>query len=49
VDEFVRKINENGGKVIVPKFAVPGVGYMVYCADTEGNVFGIMEEDTSAK
>jgi predicted enzyme related to lactoylglutathione lyase len=49
VDEFVRKITENGGKVIVPKFAVPGVGYMAYCADTEGNVFGIMEEDTSAK
>ncbi|MCJ7496770.1 MAG: VOC family protein, partial [candidate division Zixibacteria bacterium] len=49
VDEFVKKITQNGGKIIVPKSAVPGVGYMAYCADTEGNVFGIMEEDTSAK
>ena len=49
VDEFTKKITEQGGKIIVPKMAVPGVGYMAYCADTEGNVFGIMEEDTSAK
>jgi predicted enzyme related to lactoylglutathione lyase len=49
VDEFTKKIKENGGKVMVPKMAVPGVGYMAYCADTEGNVFGIMQEDPTAK
>jgi len=49
VDEFSTKITENGGKVVVPKTAVPGVGYMAYCADTEGNVFGIMQEDPAAK
>jgi predicted enzyme related to lactoylglutathione lyase len=49
VDEFTKKIIEQGGKVVVPKMAVPGVGYMAYCADTEGNIFGIMQEDPTAK
>ena len=49
VDEFINKIKENGGTVVTPKTAIPGVGYYAYCQDTEGNIFGIMEEDTSAK
>ena len=49
VDEFTKKVTERGGKVVVPKMPVPGVGYMAYCADTEGNVFGIMQEDPTAK
>ncbi|OGC85301.1 MAG: glyoxalase [candidate division Zixibacteria bacterium RBG_16_43_9] len=49
VDEFTKRIVESGGKVVAPRMAVPGVGYMAYCADTEGNVFGIMQEDVSAK
>jgi predicted enzyme related to lactoylglutathione lyase len=28
---------------------VPGIGYMVYCLDTEGVMFGMMEMDTSAQ
>ena len=48
-DEFIAKITEAGGKILQPKQAVPGVGYFAYCQDTEGNTFGIMEEDTSAK
>jgi predicted enzyme related to lactoylglutathione lyase len=49
VDEFSKKVTENGGEVVVPKMAVPAVGYMAYCTDTEGNVFGIMQEDPTAK
>jgi uncharacterized protein len=49
VDEFTKRIVESGGKVVVPRMAVPGVGYMAYCADTEGNVFGIMQEDPEAR
>jgi hypothetical protein len=26
-----------GGKVLTPRMTVPGVGYMVYCLDSEGN------------
>jgi len=49
VDEFISKITEAGGKIVAPKQSIPGVGYFAYCQDTEGNTFGIMEEDTSAK
>jgi predicted enzyme related to lactoylglutathione lyase len=49
VDEYVRKVEAAGGKVIQPKTALPGVGWFAYCTDTEGNVFGMMQEDPSAK
>jgi predicted enzyme related to lactoylglutathione lyase len=49
VDEFLNKIEAAGGAVIAPKTAVPGVGWFAYCADTEGNLFGIMEDDPNAK
>jgi predicted enzyme related to lactoylglutathione lyase len=49
VDEYVKKIEEGSGKVIVPKTAIPGVGYIAYFQDTEGIVSGIMEENASAE
>jgi uncharacterized protein len=48
-DEALRMIREIGGKTLSPKMAVPGVGYTALCQDPEGNVFGIMELDPSAK
>ena len=49
VDEFIEKVNAAGGTVVVPKTAIPGVGYLAYCKDTEGNTFCIMQEDTSVE
>ncbi len=49
LDEYIQKVEANGGQVIVPKVAVPGVGYMVYCQDTQGVTFGLMEMDESAQ
>ena len=48
VDDFVTKIIQNEGKVVMPKMAIPGVGYIAYCQDTEGNTFGIFQSDASA-
>ena len=48
VDDFAAKIEAAGGKTVVPKMAIPGVGWLVYCQDTEGNVFGIMHGDPAA-
>jgi predicted enzyme related to lactoylglutathione lyase len=28
---------------------IPGIGWFAVCSDTEGNKFGIMEEDPKAK
>ena len=49
VDEFVEKIIQSGGKVTAPKMPIQSVGYFALCLDTEGNPFGIMEEDLNAK
>ncbi len=49
VDEMAEKVVKNGGKVVVPKMAIPGIGYLVYCQDTEGIVFGLMQADPEAR
>ena len=49
VDEYSSKVEKLGGKVVVPKTAVPGMGYYAVCVDTENNSFGIFESNESAK
>ena len=49
VDEYIAKAVEHGGTVILPKMPVPGVGWIAYCKDTEGNTFGLMQADPNAK
>lgn len=49
VDEYAEKVTTNGGNVVVPKMALPGVGYLAYCTDTEGNIFGIFQPDNSVQ
>ncbi len=49
VDDFVGRIKKNGGSIVMEKSAIPGVGWFAYCKDTEGNLFGIMQDDKAAK
>ncbi len=49
LDEYMDKAVAAGGKVVAPRITVPGVGYMCYVMDPEGNVFGLMESDEDAK
>ena len=49
VDKYLKKIVDNSGKIVRPKMAVPGVGWMAYFKDPEGNTWGIMENDESAR
>lgn len=46
---FQKKVSEKGGELIIPKMAIPGIGWFAQCTDTEGNVFGIIEMDKKAK
>ncbi len=48
LDATISKIEANGGSITVPKMPVPGVGWMAYFKDTEGNLHGIMQSDASA-
>jgi predicted enzyme related to lactoylglutathione lyase len=42
------KAEAAGGTVALPKMAVPGVGWLAYCLDPEGNTFGLMQRDPEA-
>lgn len=48
VDAAVEAIKAAGGTICVPKMAVPGMGWVAYGNDTEGNTFGVFEMDSSA-
>ena len=49
LDEYVGKAQSSGATVATPKMAVPGIGWLAYCKDTEGNLFGMLQPDESAK
>ena len=42
-------VEKLGGKVCVPKSAVPQMGYFAVCQDTEGNTFALWEMNQKAK
>lgn len=48
VDAYVAKAVGAGGVVALPKMPVPGVGWLAYVKDTEGNIFGMMQNDPNA-
>jgi predicted enzyme related to lactoylglutathione lyase len=43
IDDAVAKIEANGGTMVVPKTKIPGVGFVAYLEDTEGNIIGMIE------
>lgn len=49
IEECLNKIKQHGGKVTMEKKAVPGVGWLAYCLDTEKNIFGIIQPDMNAR
>jgi len=48
VDDAIAKITSHGGTIVLPKMPVPGVGWLVYAKDTEGNIFGSLQSDHNA-
>lgn len=42
-------IEKNGGTIVREKAPIPGVGWLIYFKDTEGNQFGILEADEAAQ
>lgn len=49
VDEALKKVETNGGTIVRPKSAIPGVGWLAYFKDPDGNIFGLMKDDPEAK
>ncbi len=49
IEASMKKVKDLGGKVLGEKMPIPQMGWMAVCLDTEGNMFGLFQEDTSAK
>lgn len=49
LDASVQTAVDNGGQIAVPKMPIPGMGWLAYCKDTEGNIFGMMQGDPNAQ
>lgn len=49
LDESLNAVIAKGGQQVVPKMPIPGVGWLAYCKDPEGTIFGMMQMDPSLK
>jgi predicted enzyme related to lactoylglutathione lyase len=49
LDQTIATVLSSGGSIALPKMPVPGVGWLAYCKDSEGHIFGIMQGDPSVK
>ncbi len=45
IDVYIDRIEAAGGEIIVPKQLLPGVGWLAYFRDSEGNVLGVIQDD----
>jgi hypothetical protein len=49
VTRHMAKVVKLGGKICMPKTAVPKMGYFAVCQDSENNAFAIWENNDKAK
>lgn len=49
VDEIIQRVQHNGGRVLMPKTAIPFVGWITKFLDTEGNLVCAMQADHTAR
>ncbi len=49
LDEYIQKVQEHDATIIAPKMAIPGVGWYAVFKDSEGNTFGMMQDDPNAQ
>ncbi len=49
LEKFTEAVKREGGRQVVDRMPVPGVGWLAYLKDTEGNIFGLMQPDENAK
>ena len=48
VEQALEQALSLGGTLAHPKMAIPGVGWLAYAKDPEGNIFGMMQADPNA-
>lgn len=43
IDETLKKVTDNGGKIVMAKKEVPTIGFTARCTDPDGNIFGLIQ------
>lgn len=43
IGAYIEKLKAAGGSIAMDKMQVPGVGWLVYVKDPEGNIFGMLQ------
>jgi predicted enzyme related to lactoylglutathione lyase len=49
VDATAAAVTASGGRVIMERTTIVGVGHLIYFEDTEGNIAGAMQYDSEAE
>jgi len=49
IDDAMKRVENAGGKIVVPKMPIPSVGWLSYFTDPDGNIHDIYQNDPSAK
>lgn len=49
VDEIIERVKSNGGQILMPKTAIPSVGWITKFLDTEGNLICAMHYDQKVR
>ena len=49
IDDTAKAVLDNGGRIVMQKSIIVGVGTLMFFQDPEGNVFGAMQPDAKAE
>lgn len=49
IEKAIADIERAGGTIVVPKMAIPTVGWLSYFKDPDGNIHGVYQNDSAAK
>ncbi|MQA20481.1 VOC family protein [Rugamonas rivuli] len=48
LDDTLKQVASLKADVVVPKMPIPGIGWLAYAKDLDGNLFGMMQADDKA-
>ncbi|GJJ00568.1 glyoxalase [Duganella rhizosphaerae] len=48
LDDMLAKVAALKAEVVVPKMPIPGIGWLAYAKDLDGNIFGMLQADAKA-
>jgi predicted enzyme related to lactoylglutathione lyase len=49
IDDTIAAVEKNGGRVVMSKSVISGVGALIFFEDTERNIVGAMQYDANAE